>query len=69
MDWNNDGKIAGWDYAHYKSVIDTGSNSSSSNSSGRSSYSATPTAAKWIICLIIVYVILKFIGLDWYGFF
>ena len=64
MDWNHDGRVDAHDYAHYKSVIDTGSNSSSSNSSGRSSYSDTPTAAKWIICLIIVYVILKFIGLD-----
>ena len=65
MDWNNDGKIDGRDYALYKSVIDTDSNSSSSNSSGSSSYSDTPTAAKWIIGLIIVYVILKFMGLDW----
>jgi hypothetical protein len=40
------------------------SSSSSSNSSGSSSYSDTPTAAKWIIGLIIVYVILKFMGLD-----
>ena len=64
MDWNNDGRIDAHDYAHYKSLIDTGSNSSSSNSSGSSSYSDTPTAAKWIIGLIIVYGILKFIGLD-----
>ena len=32
MDWNNDGKIDGRDYAHYKSVIDTGSGSSGSGS-------------------------------------
>lgn len=64
MDWNNDGRIDAHDYVHYKSVIDTGSNSSSSNSSNNNSYSKTPTAAKWIIGLIIVYVILKLMGLD-----
>ena len=64
MDWNNDGRIDAHDYAHYKSLIDTGSNSSNSNSSGSSSYSDTPTAAKWFVAIIIIYVILKFIGLD-----
>ena len=65
MDWNNDGRVDAHDYAHYKSVIDNSSNiSSSSNSSGSSSYSDTPTAVKWIIGLIIIYVILKLIGLD-----
>lgn len=64
MDWNNDGRVDAHDYAHYKSVIDTGSNSSSSNSSGSSLYSETPTAAKWVVAIIIIYVILKLIGLD-----
>ena len=61
MDWNNDGRIDAHDYAHYKSVIDTGS-----SSSGNSLYSSSngSTGAKWIIGLIIVYVILKFMGLD-----
>ena len=59
MDWNNDGRIDAHDYAHYKSVIDTGN-----SSSGTSSYSDTPTAVKWFVAIIIIYVILKFIGLD-----
>ena len=32
MDWNNDGRVDGRDYAHYKSVVDTGSSSSGSGS-------------------------------------
>lgn len=60
MDWNNDGRVDGRDYAHYKSVIDTGNSSSGSGSfsSGNSS------GAKWIVGIIIVYVILKLMGLD-----
>lgn len=59
MDWNNDGRVDGRDYAHYKSVIDTGSGSSRGGS-----YSSGSSSAKWIVGLIIVYVILKFMGLD-----
>ena len=61
MDWNNDGKIDGRDYAHYKSVIDTGN-----SSSGNSSYSSSDgsTGAKWFVILIIVFFILKLMGLD-----
>ena len=61
MDWNNDGKIDSRDYALYKSVIDT-----NNSSSGNSSYSISdgPTGTKWIVGLIIVYVILKLMGLD-----
>ena len=59
MDWNNDGRVDGRDYAHYKSVIDTGS-----GSSGSSSYSSGSNSAKWIVGLIIVYVVLKLMGLD-----
>lgn len=62
MDWNNDGKIDGRDYAHYKSVIDTGSGSSGSGSYSSSNDS---TCVKWIVGLIIVYVVLKLMGLDW----
>jgi hypothetical protein len=59
MDWNNDGKIDGRDYALYKSVIDT-----DSGSSGSGSYSGGSSSAKWIVGLIIVYVVLKLMGLD-----
>ena len=59
MDWNNDGRVDGRDYAHYKSVIDTGS-----GSSGSGSYSSCSNSAKWIVVVIIVYVVLKLMGLD-----
>lgn len=59
MDWNNDGRVDGRDYAYYKSVIDTGS-----GSSGNGSYSSGSSSAKWIVGLIIVYVVLKLMGLD-----
>lgn len=61
MDWNNDGRIDGRDYAHYKSVIDTGN-----SSSGNSSYSGSngSTGAKWFVILLITFFILKLIGLD-----
>ena len=59
MDWNNDGKIDGRDYALYKSVIDT-----DCGSSGNGSYSSgNSTGAKWVVGLIIAYVILKLMGL------
>ena len=61
MDWNNDGRVDCRDYAHYKSVIDTGSGSSESGS-----YSSGSSSATWIVGLIIVYVVLKLMGLDWY---
>lgn len=61
MDWNHDGKIDGRDYAHYKQVIDTG-NSSSRNSSYSSSDGSS--GAKWIVGLIIIFFILKLMGLD-----
>ena len=61
MDWNNDGKIDGRDYAHYKLVIDTG-NSSSGNGSYFSSIGST--GAKWFVGLIIIFFILKLMGLD-----
>lgn len=59
MDWNNDGRVDGRDYAHYKSEIDTGS-----GSSGSGSYSSGSNSAKWIVGLMIVYVVLKLMGLD-----
>ncbi len=59
MDWNNDGRVDAHDYVHYKSVIDTGN-----SSSGSSSYSNSSTSSKWFIAIIIVYVILKFMGLE-----
>ena len=65
MDWNNDGRIDGRDYAHYKSVIDTGNSSSRShNSSKNCADSSTLTSVKIIIAIIIGYVILKLMGLD-----
>jgi hypothetical protein len=59
MDWNNDGRVDGRDYALYKSVIDTGSGSSQS-----SSYSSGSSSAKWFVGLIIIFFILKLMGLD-----
>lgn len=61
MDWNNDGRVDAHDYAHYKSVIDTGS-----SSSGNSSYfgSNGSTGIKWFVILLIVFFILKLMGLD-----
>ena len=61
MDWNNDGRIDGREYAHYKSVIDT-----SNSSSGNSLYSGSNglTGAKWFVILLITFFILKLIGLD-----
>ena len=61
MDWNNDGRIDAHDYAHYKSLIDTGN-----SSSGNSSYSSSDgsSGAKWFVILIIVFFILKLMGLD-----
>lgn len=71
MDWNNDGRVNGIDYALYKSVIDTGSGSSCGNrasnkngSSGNTSIFDGMGSAKWIVVVIIVYVVLKLIGLD-----
>jgi hypothetical protein len=65
MDWNNDGRMDAHDYAHYKTVIDSSSSSNCSKyTSNNDSYSKTPTAAKWIVAIIIIYVILKLIGLD-----
>jgi hypothetical protein len=65
MDWNNDGKIDGRDYAHYKSVIDTGNSSSGSHNSSKNNMDlGTPTSVKIIIAIIIGYVILKLMGLD-----
>ena len=65
MDWNNDGRIDAHDYAHYKSVIDTGNSSSRSHNSPKSSeYLPTPISVKIIIAVIIGYVILKLMGLD-----
>ncbi len=66
MDWNNDGRVDAHDYAHYKSVIDT--SSSSSSDSNHASYSCSyfdgSITAKWIVGLITVYYILKLMGLD-----
>ena len=65
MDWNNDGKIDGRDYAHYKSVIDTGNSSSRSHNSSKNNMDlGTPTSVKIIIAIIIGCVILKLMGLD-----
>ena len=61
MDWNNDGRVDAHDYAHYKSSIDTG-NSSSGNGSYFSSNGST--GAKWFVGLIIIFFILKLMGLD-----
>lgn len=60
MDWNNDGKIDGRDYAFYKSMIDTDSGSSS----GGSSFGEGLGSGKWIVLAIIVYVVLKIMGAD-----
>jgi hypothetical protein len=59
MDWNNDGRVNAHDFAHYKSLIDTGS-----SSSGSSSYSSSngSTGAKWFVILILVIFILKLNG-------
>lgn len=54
MDWNNDGRIDGRDYAHYKSVINTGGNPSNS------SYS--DSRDRWIIAILIICLILKLFG-------
>lgn len=71
MDWNNDGRVDGRDYVHYKSIIDTGSVSSCVNrasnkngSSGNTSIFDGMGSAKWIVVVIIVYVVLKLMGLD-----
>ena len=58
MDWNNDGKIDGRDYAHYKSVIDTGSGSSSGSSSSGEGIGA----GGWIVIFCVIYLILKVVG-------
>ena len=61
MDWNNDGRIDGRDYAHYKSVIDTddGSSSGSSYSSGEGI-----GAGGWLFIICIIYFILKILGCN-----
>lgn len=71
MDWNNDGRVDGRDYVHYKSVIDTGSVSSCGNRasnengpSGNTSIFDGMGSVKWIVLVIIVYVVLKLMGLD-----
>ena len=71
MDWNNDGRENGRDYAHDKSVIDTGSGSSCGNResnenglSGNTSIFDRMGFAKCIVVVIIVYVVLKLMGLD-----
>ena len=54
MDWNNDGRVDAHDYAHYKSVIDTGNSSSGSHNSSKNNMDlGTPTSVKIIIAIII----------------
>ena len=60
MDWNNDGRIDGRDYAHYKSVIDTGSGSSGNSSS----YGEGIGAGGWIFIICVIYFILKLLGCN-----
>ena len=55
MDWNNDGRVDGRDYAHYKSVINTGSGSSSGSSSSGEGLGA----AGWLILIGIAYLIIN----------
>ena len=55
MDWNNDGRIDGRDYAHYKSVINTGGSSSGSSSSSGEGLGA----AGWVILIVIAYLIIN----------
>lgn len=59
MDWNNDGRVDGRDYAHYKSVINTSGSSSGSSSSGEGLGAG---GCVFIICVI--YFILKLFGCN-----
>ena len=54
MDWNNDGRVDGRDYAHYKSVINTSGSSSGSSSSGEGL-----GAAGWLILIGIAHLIIN----------
>ena len=54
MDWNNDGRVDGKDYVHYKSIIDTGSDSSGSNCSNGGN--------DWLIAILIICLILRLLG-------
>lgn len=56
MDWNNDGRVDGRDYAHYKSVIDTGG---SDSSSGSSSSGEGIGAIGWLIIIGIVGLVVR----------
>ena len=58
MDWNNDGRVDGRDYAHYKSVIDTGSGSSGSGSSSGEDLGGM----KYLIIVLIALSIIEVIG-------
>lgn len=62
MDWNNDGRVDGRDYAHYKSVIDTGRGSSGSGSSTGESLDGMG----YLIIVLIVLSIIEIIGRFWY---
>ena len=52
MDWNNDGKIDGRDYAHYKSVINT-NDSSDGNYSSNGSLGSYGWIVMLILCLLL----------------
>jgi hypothetical protein len=65
MDWNNDGRVDGYGYALYKSVIDTDSNSSSGkNSQNHNSSTKGIGAIGWMAIISIIYFILKVLGLN-----
>ena len=57
-DFNNDGHVDGRDYAHYKSVIDTGSGSSGSGSSSGEGLGGMG----YLIIVLIVLSIIEIIG-------
>ena len=52
MDWNNDGRVDGRDYAHYKSVINTG-DSSAGNYSSNGSLGSYGWIVVLILCLLL----------------
>ncbi len=63
MDWNNDGKIDGYDYACYKSVIDTDNSSSGGkNSPNYNSSSKGLSVVGWVTIISIIYFILRVLG-------
>ena len=55
MDWNNDGRVDGRDYAHYKSVINTGGGSSGGSSSSGEGLGTVG----WLILIGIAYLIIN----------